>query len=519
MFSRRRTPLVVAAACLVLASGAAAAEGDAFTARATPSHVKPGVAASFTVTLTNDSSPSGEANGATISLPAGFAVTGQPKEPSITGCGDPRDWDIQLLSAGRIELAKHDGAANNLCPGGTLSVEFSATPTTEEGSYDWAVELFRDNETFTLHPPQPTVVVDGTAPETTIASGPPPVTNQTTAGFAFSSEPGSTFQCRLDNQPVESCTSPKTYVGLTPGPHSVLVQATDPAGNAELNPANHVWTIDLTPPTVAITGKPSEQTTRNAATFSFVASEGQTRCNVDSGPAAACGSPITYTSLADGRHTFVVSTTDAAGNTAQDSYVWSVDTTAPETTLGSRPRSRTTRSSATFTFTADEAAAFECRLDAAAFAPCASPKRYSRLRRSRHTFRVRAIDPAGNVDPAPVVYRWTIGAATRRAKASSALLGPQAGARVTSPPLLRWRRVARASYYNVQLYRGRVKLLSTWPIRTRLQLRARWTYLGRQRRLTPGTYQWYVWPGYGRPAARNYGRLLGQSTFTVIARP
>src|SRR5919109_1294947 len=277
MFSRRRTPLVVAAACLVLASGAAAAEGDAFTARATPSHVKPGVAASFTVTLTNDPSPSGEANGATIFLPADFAVTGQPKEPSITGCGDPRDWDIQLLSAGRIELAKHDGAANNLCPGGTLSVEFSATPTTEEGSYDWAVELFRDNETFTLHPPQPTVVVDGTAPETTIASGPPPVTNQTTAGFAFSSEPGSTFQCRLDNQPVESCTSPKTYVGLTPGPHSVLVQATDPAGNAELNPANHVWTIDLTPPTVAITGKPSEQTSRNAATFSFVASEGQTR--------------------------------------------------------------------------------------------------------------------------------------------------------------------------------------------------------------------------------------------------
>jgi hypothetical protein len=29
-------------------------------------------------------------------------------------------------------------------------------------------------------------------------------------------------------------------------------------------------------------------------------------------------------------------------------------------------------------------------------------------------------------------------------------------------------------------------------------------------------YRWYVWPGYGTPAARNYGSLLGQSSFVVV---
>jgi hypothetical protein len=134
---------------------------------------------------------------------------------------------------------------------------------------------------------------------------------------------------------------------------------------------------------------------------------------------------------------------------------------------------------------------------------------------------VRAIDAAGNVDATPAVHRWTIVAApvtTRRTRAASALLAPRAGARVTSPPLLRWRRVPRASYYNVQLFRGSVKILSAWPTRTRLQLRARWTYLGRQRRLAAGTYRWYVWPGYGKASLRRYGRVLGGSTFKVVSR-
>jgi hypothetical protein len=124
---------------------------------------------------------------------------------------------------------------------------------------------------------------------------------------------------------------------------------------------------------------------------------------------------------------------------------------------------------------------------------------------------VRAVDAAGNRDASPATYRWRVSLR----KALSALIEPATGALVASPPLLRWRPVTRASYYNVQLYRGRVKVLSVWPTRTRLQLRARWRFNGRQHRLTAGKYTWYVWPRFGRGAAGRYGKELGQSTFTV----
>jgi hypothetical protein len=98
--------------------------------------------------------------------------------------------------------------------------------------------------------------------------------------------------------------------------------------------------------------------------------------------------------------------------------------------------------------------------------------------------------------------------------ATGALLSPAPGTQVTNPPQLVWTAVKGASYYNVQLMRGR-KVLSAWPVRTRFQLRRTWRYNGRRYRLRPGVYRWYVWPGYGRISAARYGRLLGGSTFVV----
>jgi hypothetical protein len=270
-----------------------------------------------------------------------------------------------------------------------------------------------------------------------------------------------------------------------------------------------------------VTLAPASLSTSRSATFGFSADEPATfDCNLDQRGFQPCSSPALYQGLADGPHTFAVRPKDAVGNVGPiATHGWRIDATAPETTLVSGPRSgRAT--SATFEFSANEPASFECRLDDVPFAPCASPKSYTRLTRRPHRFEVRAIDTAGNVDGTSATRGWSVRAATRalRTTRSSALLSPRAGARVTAPPLLVWRRVARASYYNVQLYRGRQKLLSAWPERTRLRLRTRWTYLGRQRRLSPGVYRWYVWPGYGTPAARRYGRLLGQSTFMVVAR-
>lgn len=938
LLNRRRLPFVLLGACLLLASGAAAAEGDAFTATSAPSHVKPTTPASYVVALTNSPSSPSRAQRATIDVPAGFSVDAasiQATTQATGGC-DGSPWALVGTVSSEINLRRPGNNDTGLCPGAALAVSFTATSAADEATYTWTSHLLvGETEEFALNGSQPTVIVDGTSPDTTIDAhpldatnstsasftfstteqgssfecsldgaafaactspeeytglaesdhtfavravdaagnadatpasdswmidltppqtvidgGPQSLTNQTSASFSFSSEPGTTFQCSLDDAEFVACTSPQPYSGMLEGTHTFRVRATDAVGNIEPSPAERTWTIDTTPPSVGIVGdkpgnptnvptasftftsnepstfhcrldtptfdpvpctspmgyavadgqhtfvlratdaagntaeashmwevdsaaptvnigsRPASATKSPTATFTFAAdsdaattckldggafeacvlsktysglpdgshtftvsatdpagntaedvytwtidnvpptvtivqapnsvsdlksptfafsvNDGAVTCKLDSGSASPCLSPKTYTNLPDGDHVFTVSSTDAAGNTGQDahtwrietklavatlsdkprnpststsarfhfasragatfecsldgaaftactspkdyaglaqgghtfavrakdgagtgpamsyawsvdsvgpaavisqgpgnqtnsqsatfafsanesasfvcqldgggfgpcaspwsyqglgdgahtfsvrptdglgnvgttaSYSWHVDATAPETTLGSRPASRTTATAATFTFSANEGAAFQCKLDAGSFAPCSSPKTHTGLTRTAHAFEVRAVDAAGNVDSTPAIHRWTVTRpVVRTRKAASALLAPAAGARLARPPLLRWRRTPRASYYNVQLYRGSVKVLSAWPTTTRLQLKARWRYLGRPRRLTAGTYRWYVWPGFGKPAQRRYGRSLGGSTFRVVSR-
>jgi hypothetical protein len=83
------------------------------------------------------------------------------------------------------------------------------------------------------------------------------------------------------------------------------------------------------------------------------------------------------------------------------------------------------------------------------------------------------------------------------------------------PPVLRWTPVRRATYYNVQLFRGGRKILSAWPTDASYRMKTRWRYLGKRRRLVPGRYRWVVWPGYGTRSKSNYGKRLGPKTFRV----
>jgi hypothetical protein len=124
-----------------------------------------------------------------------------------------------------------------------------------------------------------------------------------------------------------------------------------------------------------------------------------------------------------------------------------------------------------------------------------------------YAYTVTATDAAGNAASAPAV-----------AKPQTRLVAPAAGVALSTPPLLRWKRVSAADYYNVQLFRGTQKILSTWPTRPRLRLRRSWRYLGRRHRLVAGTYRWYVWPGYGSRSRHRYGRLLGTREFTIKVR-
>jgi hypothetical protein len=103
---------------------------------------------------------------------------------------------------------------------------------------------------------------DTTAPETSITNGPSGTVTVASASFSLSSsEPGSTFQCRLDGGGWAGCTSPKTYSGLTNGAHTFDVRATDAGGNVDQSPATRTWTVDVTPPSPPASAFPTPATT------------------------------------------------------------------------------------------------------------------------------------------------------------------------------------------------------------------------------------------------------------------
>ncbi len=276
---------------------------------------------------------------------------------------------------------------------------------------------------------------DTTAPQTTLSSGPSGTVAATSASFTFtSSESGSTFQCSLDSTTAyTACSSPKGYSGLAAGSHTFRVRAIDAAGNLDATPASRTWTIqatDITAPDTAIASGPSGTVASSAASFTFTSTEsGSTfQCSLDSGVYAACSSPKSYSDLANGAHTLLVRAIDAAGNLdpTPASRTWTVDTIAPDTTIGSGPSGTVAETSASFTFTSTEAGStFQCSLDSTtAYTACSSPKGYSDLAEGSHTFRVRAIDAAGNVDTTPDTRTWTIQAADTTAPDTTISSGP-----------------------------------------------------------------------------------------------
>ena len=87
-----------------------------------------------------------------------------------------------------------------------------------------------------------------------------------------------------------------------------------------------------------------------------------------------------------------------------------VDIAPPETVIaeGDAPPNHTVSTSASFVFTSEPGATFQCQLDGGGYEACTSPKIYTDLARGSHTFEVFATDSAGNPDPSPADYEWAI---------------------------------------------------------------------------------------------------------------
>jgi hypothetical protein len=84
------------------------------------------------------------------------------------------------------------------------------------------------------------------------------------------------------------------------------------------------------------------------------------------------------------------------------------DTDPPETTITKQPKDKSPKKKAKYKFTSDEAGStFECKIDKKPWEACTSPKKF-KAKPGKHKFKVRAIDPAGNVDPTPAKDKFKV---------------------------------------------------------------------------------------------------------------
>lgn len=66
--------------------------------------------------------------------------------------------------------------------------------------------------------------------------------------------------------------------------------------------------------------------------------------------------------------------------------------------------------------------------------------------------------------------------------------------RVPAPRRFAWAPVEGADGYHIELFRGAERIFAGDSTGPQLTVPGRWTHDGERRSLTPGRYQWYVWP-------------------------
>lgn len=367
-------------------------------------------------------------NAANVGSPASFTwgiATLTPAAVSIqTAPSDPTNSTSASFtfsttgSPTAVECAL-DSAAFAACESPTAHSYAGPLP---EGSHTFTVRV--TDAAGNTRTDSRTWVIDLTAPTLTITSSPSNPSNAASAVFAFSGDDGTGsgiagFQCQVDSGAFAACSSGDSVGPLTDGVHTFAVQATDRAGNTSA-PSTVTWTVDTTPPTVAIDGTPASFTGPSAQ-FAFTGSDAvgvaSFQCKLDDADFAACTSPVSLASLSHGSHAFQVHAIDTAGNVGEPvSITWTVDSVGPTVSLTGQPPTLTADLTSTFSFTGDDGtgsgvASFQCKVDAGAFLPCTSPATFGPLADGVHTFSLIATDNVGNVGPT-LTYSWTIVSAT-----------------------------------------------------------------------------------------------------------
>jgi hypothetical protein len=158
--------------------------------------------------------------------------------------------------------------------------------------------------------------VDTSVPEVVFTDGPDGPTRARRPGFAFTSAPGSSFECRLDDLAVGCSAGSFAPAGdLSEGPHLLVVRATNPAGTT--GPwAPRGFSVDVTGPETVLVTPPPEQGASPTPLIAFWSDESSAtfECSIDGSSFSPCSSPWLPGTLAAGPHRVVVRALDELGN-------------------------------------------------------------------------------------------------------------------------------------------------------------------------------------------------------------
>jgi len=252
------------------------------------------------------------------------------------------------------------------------------------------------------------------APAITAAASNP--TRATSASFTYKLSGAAGFRCKMDAAPFTTCAKAGiTYGNLAAGTHTFQVEGTANNGTPTSPATPYSWVIDRTAPGApTITAGPSGLVNSASATFSFSGETGaKFQCALGSSAnPAACTSPVSYSALAQGSHTFYVRQIDAAGNVGAlfASRSWTIDSVAPPApVIGTKPDDPNGDGIANFDWTdAQAAVTYRCSIENKPFTTCTSPLRtiVDVSNNGQHQFAVSAVDAAGNAST--TTYTWKV---------------------------------------------------------------------------------------------------------------
>ncbi|TLZ94983.1 MAG: hypothetical protein E6J98_02340 [Methanobacteriota archaeon] len=268
------------------------------------------------------------------------------------------------------------------------------------------------------------VIVDTTSPSLSVtypADG--AVFATTTVAMAWTASDATSgldrLELSLDGGPATVLAPNETnhtFAGLSDGSHTATLVAYDRAGHSTT--AARTFVVDTTAPTVTIDAPVAGWVSTRSVQVTWTAADvgsglDHIEVSLDGNPPAVLPGTATSTTLtgvSDGPHTIVVQAFDRAGSSASASVAISVDATLPTATVTSpTPGQFLGTSSVQLTWTASDAPSgidhFEVSIDGGVATTVPSGTTtyvFTGVTDGSHTFRLRAIDRAGNAVTASV---------------------------------------------------------------------------------------------------------------------